>query len=210
MRWLSGQSRPVVRLHLCPSDCPGTPEADDLIHLKKVQRRSASDPGWVDNMKGASGMEELRRLAERSDAAARATGGGAPAGAEVVPVPEDKEEDRESSESSDKKKKRHKKKKRKAFKVKAVQAWIRTPRHGRRYRGWPERPSRRRARVPAPRIQKDPWGSWERTTWTAFFRRAPGRSWRPKWGRPIMPSGRCASKCNQWACNSTGKSSASV
>ena len=120
LRWLTAQSRTSVRLHLCPVDCPGTPESDDLVHVKKLQRRSASDPGWVDNLKGASGMEELRRLAERSDAVARAGGGGpAPApAAEVIPDPGGAEEEKESSESSDSKKKRkRKKKKKKVFKV---------------------------------------------------------------------------------------------
>ena len=118
LRWLTGQERPKVRLHLCPADCPGTPESDELIHLKKLQRRSAGDPGWVDNLKGASGMEELRRLAERSDAAARAGGGVPAAPAEVAPTPGEKEEEKESSDSSDSRKKKKHKKKRKIFKVK--------------------------------------------------------------------------------------------
>lgn len=54
LRWLTApQSRFTVRLHLCPPDCAGAPEADDLVHLRRLQRRSVSDPGWVENLKGS-------------------------------------------------------------------------------------------------------------------------------------------------------------
>ena len=93
----------------------GALEVIALVHVKKLQRRSASDPGWVDNLKGSSGMEDL---AERSDAAARAGGGGPGPAAEAIPTPGGGEEEKVSSESSEsRKKKKRKKKKKKSFKV---------------------------------------------------------------------------------------------
>ena len=111
---LGGPGDPL-RCHICLEDCSNVPESDDIIHLKKVKYRGADSPGWVDNLKEPTGMEELRRLAARSDALAR--------GVEEVKEPETKgqegkaaagQEVRSSSESSGGKKK--KKKKKRSFK----------------------------------------------------------------------------------------------
>lgn len=120
-------------------------------------------------MKGASGMEELRRLAERSDAVARA-GGGGPAGVvEAAPGPDEKEDEKESTKSSDSKKKKKHKKRKKPFKVQGRKEFValfggtgldKDPKVRRKVSKLAS--SRRRQRVPAPRIRMDPWGSWER------------------------------------------------
>ena len=80
-------------------------------------REEGSEAGPCRSRLG-SGVEELRRLAERSDAVAQAGGGGPAAVAEAVPGPVDKEEEKESSDSSESRKKKKRKKKKKSFKVK--------------------------------------------------------------------------------------------
>ena len=102
-----------LRCHICLPDCSNVPDGDDILHLKRVKQRGREAPGWSDNLKEASGMEELRRLAARSDAAAR----GEAAGREEKKRPREEaageeEKIKDSSESSEVRKK----KKKRAFK----------------------------------------------------------------------------------------------
>ena len=71
LRWVSGNAGVPLRCHVCLEDCANIPEGDDILHLKKVKHRGADSPPWADNLKEPTGMEELRRLAARSDALAR-------------------------------------------------------------------------------------------------------------------------------------------
>ena len=76
MTWVTGTQdegllRTPLRCHICLADCANIPEGDDILHLKKVKYRGADSPPWADNLKEPTGMEELRRLAARSDALAR-------------------------------------------------------------------------------------------------------------------------------------------
>ena len=41
------------------------------MHLKAVRKMSPGEPSWVENMRGASGLEELKSLAHTSDEKAR-------------------------------------------------------------------------------------------------------------------------------------------
>ena len=54
LRWSTSHPGALVRLHVCSLTCPNT--------LKVVRLRRPDDPAWVDNLKGASGLEELKRL----------------------------------------------------------------------------------------------------------------------------------------------------
>ena len=113
LRWVSGSPGVPLRCHICLPDCSNVPDGDDILHLKRVKQRGREAPGWSDNLKEASGMEELRRLAARSDAAAR----GEAAGREEKKRPREEaageeEKIKDSSESSEVRKK----KKKRAFK----------------------------------------------------------------------------------------------
>lgn len=93
------------------------PESDDLIHLKFAQKRGDHDPGWASNMKSSAGLDELKRLAEKSDQEARANKKRAMDAEEYTPTKAAGKEDEKSSSSSSKKKRKKKKKKKKPFKV---------------------------------------------------------------------------------------------
>ena len=119
LRWGSKEEvKGKVRLHVCPSSCSNTPEADGLIHLKYAQRRGDHDPAWASNMRSSEGLEELKRLAKESDKEAREAGKRVREAEEYTPSqPPGKEEKGSSSSTSSKKKRKKKKKKKKPFKV---------------------------------------------------------------------------------------------
>lgn len=119
LRWGSKEEvKGKVRLHVCPSSCSNTPEADGLIHLKYAQRRGDHDPAWASNMRSSGGLEELKRLAKESDKEAREAGKRVREAEEYTPSqPPGKEEKGSSSSTSSKKKRKKKKKKKKPFKV---------------------------------------------------------------------------------------------
>ena len=119
LRWGSKEEvKNKVRLHVCPSSCSNVPEADGLVHLKHVQRRGHHDPAWADNMRSSGGLEELKRLADKSAKEARGDKKRAHDGEEYTPTnPPEKDGKGSSSSSDEKKKKKKKRKKRKPFRV---------------------------------------------------------------------------------------------
>lgn len=66
LKWASGQPDRVVRGHLCPKDCPGTPHEDGLLHIRKLRRLEAAREEWMTNMlpeeRRGPGEDELAEL----------------------------------------------------------------------------------------------------------------------------------------------------
>ena len=113
LRWATGNAGTPLRCHVCLEGCGNIPEGDDVLHLKKVKYRGVDSPGWVDNLKEPTGMEELRRLAARSDALARGVEEVKDPGKEMKEAPIPAGQDTKSSSRSSG---GRKKKKKKSFK----------------------------------------------------------------------------------------------
>ena len=73
----SGLPGRVVEAHLCPSSCPGTPHAENLLHVRRMKCLGAHREGWMSNLMsltpGADREDEMADL--RKDRATLAPGG---------------------------------------------------------------------------------------------------------------------------------------
>ena len=104
LKWASGQPDRVVRGHLCPKDCPGTPHEDGLLHIRKLRRLEAAREEWNDKhaARGASRPRRGRagRVARRQEEASPGhSGGGGPRLRENLREPSSKtKEDGEEEE----------------------------------------------------------------------------------------------------------------
>lgn len=81
LKWASGQPDRVVRGHLCPADCPGTPHEDGLLHIRTLRRLGAAREEWMTNMlpeerrgPGEDELAELRADKEKHHPSARGEG----------------------------------------------------------------------------------------------------------------------------------------
>lgn len=50
LKWATGQKDRLVRAHLCPTDCPGTPHEDGLVHILKLRPLGLVREAWMNNM----------------------------------------------------------------------------------------------------------------------------------------------------------------
>lgn len=114
LKWATGQPGQLVRAHLCPRECAGTPHEDGLIHIKKLKRLGRDREEWMGNMipeeRHPPGQDELAEMREDRERGRRAREQGGlatdrPAGS--PPSPEDeKKKDRKKKKSSSHRKKK--------------------------------------------------------------------------------------------------------
>ena len=100
-------SREMV-VHLCGTDCPGEPHAEDLLHVTKLKKLTDRDrEGWMSNLKSPPGVrdedDELARLREEHAARQAFHPRGDGREREEIPAKE-KDKKRRKSRSPEKKK----------------------------------------------------------------------------------------------------------
>ena len=95
LRWATGSSEKVMRIHMCGSRCEAMLDAENLLHGEEIKLRKGEDPAWAMNL-----VDEERPGGQAAGEAAR---GGDPAG--------EKEEKREIERGRSREREKKKKKK---------------------------------------------------------------------------------------------------
>eukprot|EP00435_Cladocopium_sp_Y103_P034880 s2458_g9.t1 len=71
LKWASGQGDQIVRVHLCPKECPGTPHEDGLLHVKRLRPLGEIREDWMSNLvpqeRRRTGEDELAELRADQD-----------------------------------------------------------------------------------------------------------------------------------------------